>query len=1145
MTTTTLMILSYTSLLCAFSLVPFATWAFHCAPSSRLIHWNDVEPRTSRPVSDRLFAATSSGDPNGTRKSKRSRASSTSKGSTYPKRNTNRRYDDEKSKQSTKEAWSSKQPTSSNGKSSRANPNQESMYIQFSRVFQRHVVYRHIPSNNDTNWDGIGDTTITSMTTASRSTEEVMESFEFLDEAMAKYPGIPVLAPKDLPFPPPTCSIEWDSNEDVEEKTLIKTTVDGGVGGGARKRRADVEQDECESTVAGMGLTTLCELQYEYDCVERMSTTNSLDASSFQRQQGAVSSNVDELGYRYDQSRLAIQTLLKLVTTPESQINLPRHFFRLDPKRFASRGLTSDVILKNHNRLVQLLSGVLGMKQRDIDFVLSNFPQLCLYNGDEVECMIDFLVSPLPQQEFVSVVMVAEKGIGGESVDWPRLWWKGFGAGLTVSQAAASLRVMPELLAMYYEDSSKPSILYMHQQMRLSVSPTLIDETNTNLGHLIEGTPPSDAYFFAYMSSLGVSWGQLRILISALKLWCNCNLDPTWEIMQRGPVRSMFRSSAMDYLRQRLQVKPSDLHRMIKTHSRLTGYDACFKMKPTLNKLQSTFGLTGSEMRKIVLRMPSLLGMGIQSIEDKLKFFLNEAGMSMEQLRTALLKQPSLIQYSLDTTLRPKARFFLHELGIPSSLLSRIITTAPALMGFSLSDNLRPKVCCLMRRCALNQFQVGVLIATSPSLLSLSQLGKIEPTLSSLSELLEIDNPHDLGQILMAAPRLLHHSIASLDDKFSLLTKSLQSKEKAIIALRNNPSLLTWTLIVLRERIDLSLEMGNDLFTSLQPSKRGRRKMMQQSPPEANYEDAVIVSFESSSLESISMICPTVSVAAKEAGLSKSAVIEAIQAGQCVDGKFFSYLKDISEPGTALKHVSHDDHKVSISLFVSGSVYPGDRLDVARGQSRTGGICLKVINDGTIDNYESIVDDVLAAASSCFGILVPNSTGNVILAVFPLINPSKNRCELFSLLGALRVVESFIKTRRTDGDSRTYDIKIFSDSNYALKLVSNRDRLLKLGGCFAYSEELLSSLNMKREYVNIDILHPLARSFSRLNGQDEPPQSRNKKVVDAKVQFLHSMDSISKQDDWVKDWPGRSGPGFVRFLKRQARAAAEWQYNRQ
>ena len=110
------------------------------------------------------------------------------------------------------------------------------------------------------------------------------------------------------------------------------------------------------------------------------------------------------------------------------------------------------------------------------------------------------------------------------------------------------------LFAISCKDSSKPSILYMHQQMQLYVSPASIDETNIYLGHLLEGTPPADAYFFAYMSSLGVSWGQLRILISALKLWCNCNLDPTWEIMQRGPVRSMFRSSALDYLRQRLQV---------------------------------------------------------------------------------------------------------------------------------------------------------------------------------------------------------------------------------------------------------------------------------------------------------------------------------------------------------------------------------------------------------------------------------------------------------------------------------------------------------------------------------------------------------------------------------------------------------------
>ena len=80
--------------------------------------------------------------------------------------------------------------------------------------------------------------------------------------------------------------------------------------------------------------------------------------------------------------------------------------------------------------------------------------------------------------------------------------------------------------------------------------------------------------------------------------------------------------------------------------------------------------------------------------------------MTKEQIRTAMLKQPSLIQYSIDT-LRAKLNLFVDELGIDPSLLPRIITSSPALVGYSLADNLRPKVCHIMRDCALNQFQVG------------------------------------------------------------------------------------------------------------------------------------------------------------------------------------------------------------------------------------------------------------------------------------------------------------------------------------------------------------------------------------------------------------------------------------------------------
>jgi hypothetical protein len=254
---------------------------------------------------------------------------------------------------------------------------QDAVYIQFSRVFQRHVVYHK-------NVDEAGN-----------FKTEVLQSFEFLDEATAHYPGVTILAPKDLSFPPPTCSISFDDDDET---------------GRGRKRARD--KDECETTIAGMGLTSLCELEYPFQNVSQVP--------------GWVPVNenlTDTLGYRYDQSQDAIRTLLSLVLTPRtnkewfSLMNLPRHYDRLDEKRFAMRGMTSEMILTNYARLTQLFTGVLGLEFDDAEFAVCNFPQLCLYNSDELETMVRFLIAPLPPEDYVSVYMVADEGTRGSSVD--------------------------------------------------------------------------------------------------------------------------------------------------------------------------------------------------------------------------------------------------------------------------------------------------------------------------------------------------------------------------------------------------------------------------------------------------------------------------------------------------------------------------------------------------------------------------------------------------------------------------------------------------------------------------------------------------------------------------------------------------------
>ena len=177
--------------------------------------------------------------------------------------------------------------------------------------------------------------------------------------------------------------------------------------------------------------------------------------------------------------------------------------------------------------------------------------------------------------------------------------------------------------------------------------------------------------------------------------------------------------------------------------------------------------------------------------------------------------------------------------------------------------------------------------------------------------------------------------------------------------------------------------------------------------------------------------------------------------------------------------------QIQVSIFCSGAVYPSDSADVARGQSRTGGLVIQVFTDGSSHDKSQFLQELLGAAQSCFGIRVPiggtDGITDLIAAIFPLVNPSRNRCELFSCFGALRVLESFMKSKRNEEEA-FYDIKVFTDSSYAWKFVRSTGKLLELGSYFT-AQEMLSHLDMPSYSTNIDILHPLARSFCRLNGR--------------------------------------------------------------
>jgi len=974
--------------------------------------------------------------------------------------------------------------------------------IRFSRVFQRHVVY-----------DESG---------------RVVQSFLFVDEAASKYPTARILAPLDVPFPPPSCTLLY--NEDDANATTATRSRD-------RYIDTNVEEEECRTSIAGMGLLTLCELEYPAD-------------------------GSDVLGpmERYEQANLALRRLLELVSSADYA---PRHFFQLDIRRFASRGLTVDRIEENHARIVDLLSkgrveskrgrrAGLDLDESDVKFVLSNFPQICMYNCDELETLIRFLTSPLPPHEkYPSVVLVAIGAEKAQEVDWPHIASKGFGAGLTIKQAGLAIRMMPELLALHYEDSRKPSQLYLFQEMKLRFPQDQIAKVSTTAKDLLEGSDSGDLYLMVYLLSLGVSWQSIRILCNALPVGSlSCALDPGWDLIQsrpenklKRPIRKKLKQSANDYLRQRLQVRPAEVHKMIRTHSRLSTYDPCNKVMPTLDAIQNKLGLTSEQVRTLVLRSPSVIGVEAVSIagqlstlDQRLHFFQNEVGMSLDDVRAAVLKQPSLLKYGLDS-LRSKVDFFEHEIGLSSDAIAKLATSAPALLGCSIRNNLRPKVAVLMKLGSLSQFEVGEMVAVSPHILLLSQKNKIEPMLSYIiNEFDEIDNPRQLGDLILHTPHILRQSLQTVAYKIDLLAERLGDRPGATSILRDNPSLLVVAKSVFNCRVE-NCPVDEALSVRLRPSRRGTRDLRPAISAEDLEERPVLLSQHSDQLSTILKLYRSIKHASLDLGITESKATQALRKKMPVKG---GYLVNVDgRPLNPLQNISaNQESQVSISFFCSANVFPEDRSYTAVGAARSGGLAIQVrIEPPVSSNSLRYLSKILTLANSIIGIRLTNaSKGNErnIVAVYPITRASQHRCSLYACLIVLRVVEE-LRGDQDDDKLTSFDIKVHTDSNYVWKLCGSRDRLMELGSYYT-STEMSENLEGPRASFNLDIYHPLARIFSRLNGQSEPPKSKFRAMENTNVEILHTFDGIPLDSKGFK---------FVKGLKNQAGKAARWQHERE
>ncbi|KAJ4975799.1 hypothetical protein NE237_000905 [Protea cynaroides] len=178
----------------------------------------------------------------------------------------------------------------------------------------------------------------------------------------------------------------------------------------------------------------------------------------------------------------------------------------------------------------------------------------------------------------------------------------------------------------------------------------------------------------------------------------------------------------------------------------------CF---PLLDYL-STFGLKESHFIQIYERHMSSLQINVISARERLEFLLS-VGVKHRDIRKMLLRQPQILEYTVENNLKSHVSFLL-GLGVPDSRIGQVIAAAPSLFSYSVEHSLKPTVRYLVEEVGIKRADLSKVVQLSPQILVQRIDNSWNARLDFLSN--ELEAPRDcIVKMVTKHPQLLHYSI--------------------------------------------------------------------------------------------------------------------------------------------------------------------------------------------------------------------------------------------------------------------------------------------------------------------------------------------------------------------------------------------------
>ena len=191
------------------------------------------------------------------------------------------------------------------------------------------------------------------------------------------------------------------------------------------------------------------------------------------------------------------------------------------------------------------------------------------------------------------------------------------------------------------------------------------------------------------------------------------------------------RFSICNFLEGELQFSSARIEILARKFPGIWGVNIDSRFRPAVAWLEDV-GLSREQVAKVVGCFPAVLG---YSIENNLKptvAWLEDVGLSRQQVAKVVAGYPSVLGYSIENNLKPTVAW-LEDVGLSRKQVAKVVAGFPQVLGCSIENNLKPTVAWL-EDVGLSRKQVAKVAARFPAVLGYSIENNLKPTVAWLED---------------------------------------------------------------------------------------------------------------------------------------------------------------------------------------------------------------------------------------------------------------------------------------------------------------------------------------------------------------------------------------------------------------------------